>query len=439
MTDMRESANAHRLSFDIVPQLFFLALFPGLFVYHLLAATGIVPLVLGPGWSVVNGVAAVGLGFFLLREPKRHAPFLALVVVIVVYAGIYALVGENEWQRSKTMLLESGKLAVGLVSLYCIGFLLTDTEQFRRALLVALAFMAAATFVFIDPVTMTFIAIDRWDAPIGTAGYQWFAQSFSLTAIVALALTRDGRVQAVIIGVAVPTLFALFSRSEFLGFVIVVTAWCVVQGLRLQFRPIGLAAGSIAVGFAVLFVVASALPPVQQVGAERRHERERAYLEKYKLSPDKWWGKRYTAAERQAEAFNLSESGSFQMRMEFLREGWSDIVASPFVGDYGGQMRGGRFGDYIHNVLSVWRQYGLFAFLLYVGLCTWAAWLTFRQVILLGSKDHMWLFAFLITAYGCALIIATKSVFWPLPALAWGLVAARLPRRVDNTLIIHDA
>lgn len=423
------SANAHRLSFDIVPQLFFLALFPGLFVYHLLAATGIVPLVLGPGWSVVNGVAAVGLGFVALKDPRQHAAFLTLLAIVAMYAAWYSLFGETEWQSSKTMLLESGKLAVGLVSLYCIGFLLTDTEPFRRALLIALAFMSAATLIFVDPATMTFIAIDRWDAPQGTAGYQWFAQSFSLTTIAALALSRGGRTQAVVIGIAVPTLFALFSRSEFLGFTIVVVAWCVVQGRHWQFRPVGSMIVSIAAGFAVLFAASSVLPPVQQVGAERRLERQRI---------PEGLDARYSAAQRQAEVFNLSESGSFQARLELLYQGWPHIVASPFFGDYGGQMRDGRFGDYIHNVLSAWRQYGLAAFLLYVGLCTWAAWLTFQQVILRGSKDPMWLLALLVAAYSCALIVATKSVFWPLPAFAWGLVMARLPGRANNTLTVHD-
>lgn len=403
-----------RYSRNTAPQIAFLALFPLLFAYHLLAAMGVIPLVIGPGWSIINAIAAVWLGGTLLKRPERHRAFLALIAIIGVYAGGYYLLSDNEWQRNTAMLLESGKLITGLVSLYCVGLLLKNSDRFRRSLVVALVFMAAVTLIFMNPEEMTFIAIDRWDAPIGTAGYQWFAQCVSLTAIAALALSRGSRRKALVIGITVPTLFALFSRSEFLGFAIVVIVWCCVQAWRKQSHPVVLAAVSIAVGFAILFATARVLPSVEHVGAKQRMERAGVEL-----------SNQVSAADRQSEILNLPESASFQARLQMFYDGWSAIAASPLLGDYGGQMRdNGRFGDYIHNFLSAWRQYGMLGFLLYATLCLRAAFVTTRETLWRGNEDPMWMFALLATAYAVVLVVAAKSVFWPLPALAWGLATA---------------
>jgi hypothetical protein len=199
-----------------------------------------------------------------------------------------------------------------------------------------------------------------------------------------------------------------------------------VQLRQGKFRTIGLATASVVASFAVLIAVCSVLPPVKQVGAEQRHERERVQIEKLALRPPEAWGQRYTAVERQAETFNLPASKSFLERLGMLSDGWSHIVASPLIGDYGGQIRDhGGFGYYIHNALSAWRQYGLLGFLLYMLLSLQASFLTARETIWRGSQDPMWLLAMLVTVYAVALTFAAKSMFWPLPALAWGLVVAR--------------
>lgn len=52
--------------------------------------------------------------------------------------------------------------------------------------------------------------------------------------------------------------------------------------------------------------------------------------------------------------------------------GYDRILQSWFVGDFGGQLNatldeyGSRWGQYIHNVFSVWRQFGLIAFVIYI-------------------------------------------------------------------------
>lgn len=72
---------------------------------------------------------------------------------------------------------------------------------------------------------------------------------------------------------------------------------------------------------------------------------------------------------------DYSDDVSVNARMYLWRSGIYDIINHPVSGKFGGQLtshitdnRGQRWGAYIHNVLSYYRQFGLIAFSLFVGL-----------------------------------------------------------------------
>jgi len=59
---------------------------------------------------------------------------------------------------------------------------------------------------------------------------------------------------------------------------------------------------------------------------------------------------------------NLDKDRSVITRSYLLKEGLSGIERKWFIGDYLGQLRYGNLGSYIHNYLSLWRQFGLIPF-----------------------------------------------------------------------------
>ena len=113
-----------------------------------------------------------------------------------------------------------------------------------------------------------------------------------------------------------------------------------------------------------------------------------------------------------------------------MRKGWVDIKSSPVLGVYGGQMRepDGIFGHYMHNALSAWHQFGLLPFLIYCGLCFAPALVAGWRMYGGFSTDPMWTLTLYVGAFTLLLALLAKSIFWAMPALAWGLLARRVAR-----------
>jgi hypothetical protein len=113
-------------------------------------------------------------------------------------------------------------------------------------------------------------------------------------------------------------------------------------------------------------------------------------------------------------------------------------MRSPILGVYAGQVKAhGKFGDYVHNALGMWRSFGLVPFLLYIGLALAAVVTAAKRVIIEGADDPRWHFMLYVSVFCLLLIVGAKSIYWPLPALAWGLAlrskegATHLPANVQ--------
>jgi len=59
---------------------------------------------------------------------------------------------------------------------------------------------------------------------------------------------------------------------------------------------------------------------------------------------------------------------SFYLRELIMERNVDDIFNNWFLGDYAGQLRHGEFGYYIHNYLSLWRQFGIIPFVIFIAL-----------------------------------------------------------------------
>ncbi len=92
------------------------------------------------------------------------------------------------------------------------------------------------------------------------------------------------------------------------------------------------------------------------------------------------------ANRRMLAILYLSSDQSMISRNILLKEGILGIQKNWFIGDYAGQLRYGSLGSYIHNYLSLWRQFGILPFLAFLGLlgffimkCWRLFWTNIRQ------------------------------------------------------------
>jgi hypothetical protein len=101
------------------------------------------------------------------------------------------------------------------------------------------------------------------------------------------------------------------------------------------------------------------------------------------------------------------EDHSFYLREVIMERNMGDILNNWFWGDYAGQLRHGVFGFYIHNYLSLWRQFGLIPFLIFLALLApFSVWFV---KWLRGKKYQEYDFLFYMVLFLLVEIIFTRA------------------------------
>ena len=134
------------------------------------------------------------------------------------------------------------------------------------------------------------------------------------------------------------------------------------------------------------------------------------------------------------EVLDISSSKSWAGRLSLQRKALDQIAQNPLMGRFGGHVlredtgnyAKGHTGRYAHNALSAWVTYGLAGFLLYLFLTLFGFFVPAREVILKRQDTPLWTLAFMLNFVCLLLVIVSKPVYWPLPALGWGVLAQAL-------------
>lgn len=372
------------------------ALFPGFFFYHLLVATGAIPPVLGGLFGVVS---ALLFTLFVLKLPvdmvsllRRSPSYMLLIFVLFAYCFTwvllhYVFVSEGYIEEAALQAMES---LVVWVSLFFVGVHLPyESAQFRR--LIEISFIAIAGFLVffvIDTGRVMFYARAFYDIEesLPVVSYQGFALSALVVSVFMLSISRTVVAASGVVALSVFSLFILGARSEFYAYLLLLSMLLLVYSFKYV------------KWFAVSVLV------VVVVGA--------AVIIHFDTM----------IASRQLEVLDLSQSRSWSIRQQVESLAATQIAESPVMGFFGGAVAatGGR-GNYAHNALSAWVTYGLVGFLLFILAIALAAFKSFWYLTTRPRADAWWSASFAINFISMVLVLIAKSVFWPLPALGWGL------------------
>ena len=387
----------------------FLICFLGFFLYHTAAAYEIIrpPLPLGGWWSYSNLLCLTVLGLVMAGSgslmQRYHLPVYLLLTVVGAVAVWHVLYGGSPWQRLSLVAEESAKLLIGWAALYLIGYYIRPTRQFAIVLLVAVVVLFAITPFLVQ--TDPFSPLDANRLRFGgeVASYQFFSNSAVFIILAALAYAKNAKQQAVVVLLGGTTVFLLGSRAELLGLSLIAILWLwllAAASREVRWRVVG--------SFGVVLLTAGILVAI--VGAD--------------------------AIARYTDLLNFDTSRSWGERLVLLEDGLTDIGQSPILGNYAGQMasmaidttdsQNVAFGHYMHSTIDVWRQFGLLPFLIYFAMSiasvALGAYLVFVRKELTPNARLL----LLVSAYCLIVGLAAKPIYWPMPALAWGLAAARI-------------
>ena len=371
----------------------FLALFPGFVIYHLLVMGFDLPPALagffGPT-SALLLVAYAPLVPKLLRSSNRSAQLLFLAVLCLLAFLMAWSIVHRALLPSPTIteaFAQSWRAILLMAALFLVGlYLPLDSTLFQRFMGVLLGVGGVlVVWYYVRTGAPMFYARDFFGAEFG-ASYQGFARSALVVSILALLSQRSFAPRAIVVVFSLIVVWFLGARSELVGLAV---------ATLLYFGVIGLRSRSVQISGAVL------VPVIALLAAFNLEVME---------------------GSRHMQLLTLADASSWQARLAMNEVAVMQIRDSPVLGAFGGHISSfGSSGAYAHNALSAWVSYGLGGFFGYMTITLFATGHSLRRVMWKGDSALPWVSAAVFGMVVLVLVITTKSVFWPLPAFAWGL------------------
>lgn len=385
----------------------FFLLFPGFLIYHQLLAMELwQPSIRG----LYGPVSLASLLAFLVLLPRNRGwlgpclkeRYVLSVLVFLLYTLVWTvahylfLTGENIQLATP----QSLQTIIFWACLFLTGLLL-PLESKALKWMFFVVFLLALLFLLhfsISTGKLTFRAnwfYGQWGDDVAT--HQGYSRSALVILLFLLAVFTGIKVRIGLILSGAFVLFMLASRADFSAFLVVCLALSVIFGIK---KPLY---------FLILPIFFLVLSGMFLVAANIDDHITMILL------------------TRQLEIFNLFEATSWTNRMKLQEIALEQIAAHPLTGQFGGHVTAaGHIGKYAHNALSAWVSYGFFGFFMYLGLIGVAFWVSAHRFILKGQDAPVWIFAFLLNLLCLLLVMGARSVYWPLPALGWGLAAQGL-------------
>jgi hypothetical protein len=375
----------------------FIAVFPGYFIYHFLLATELIPAVLGGligNLSILIASYCIFLSFYLLRDSvwgglNLSRLFLCAWGFYFIWAvtGAFTVLGES---HAPTAIREVTAMLVYWLSMFFVGSMFKlDGWVSKTAFIVAasavIVCLIASVLLYASLLGPLMVFSPSDDAEVASSTYQGAGRSIVITSVVAAAYVSGQWRQLGILTLAVVVLLSLGSRTYLVAGSACLVFWACVAAVRHK----QLIALTLFVGL---------------VGTAAYSIRE------------------FVAETRAGELVDLAGSASWQDRVVVMDRAWNAIASNPFLGDFAYHIRNWGTGNYAHNALSAWPEFGLIGFLLYLSLLAIFAVTAFRRMF---STDPRWQAAVGLNVVTLVVILA-EPVYSLVPAVGWGFVVNAL-------------
>ena len=459
----------------------FFLLFPGYLFYHQSIAVGLIP----PFAAGLFGYVSLGtlLAFLVLLTCNTNwlkkitgNRYVQWVLVFLCYTSVwtmahYLFLGGDYITKASVQSLET---VIFWSCLFLVGLLLPlESRTLRWSFFISLvAILLYLLYFFASTDNTMYNAHRLYGNTEDVSTYQGFARSVLITLLLLMAVFRSFRARAFFMLGGVFILFLLISRSDFYAFLAVSMLVCVISGIKqpkyvmllllVSLEVVLLAVPDIAPRIGIYMESITPNEAIETPATDSPLSADTApplsreqSISSQQAAPDPDYspapGQTGTAPvtghaaresapgkaaapprlSRQFEVLDISTSKSWAGRLALQKKALGQIAENPLLGKFGGHVltedtgkfKKGHTGRYSHNALSAWVSYGLAGFLLYVSLTLYGCLVSARHVILKQRDEPLWMFAFTLNFVCLLLIIVSKSVYWPLPALGWGVLA----------------
>lgn len=379
--------------------LFFLLAFPLNFLYNFGYVKGWLPGIPGLGYPTTLHIILLFLLFYSLHYfqyffIKKYYSLFILYLLIAIIASIFGYIN-TYYEYSTAPLYQS---LWSIIYLYAYAFLtlflfekkIVGKNIFFYFLLIYF-FIA---FLNIKPNSTILFSLDRIaGASLGHINYQIVSFIFLITWFFYYFSCENPLLKKISLALIAILLIVSGGRSELFGFLFAYMYISIISFKNFTFKVnksllIISCLILVCLVFVLIIDIETLLEPLQR--------------------------------SRHLEINNLSTSSSWVARQKILETNLPYIFNSPLIGSFGSHFKIGS-GAYIHNFLSVWQQYGIIPFVMYLILIfTPFIHLTYQKLKYHSNSKTVNAALFLAT-YSLLLVLITKSVFWDYLGLSIGV------------------
>ncbi|WOE28758.1 O-antigen ligase family protein [Acinetobacter towneri] len=344
--------------------------------------------------SILGGILLVSqiLLYLVYRKKIINDNFLILLFIFIFYVFFWSLLNFFSYGGLFNFLatLQTLETLILWFSLLFIGYNLNFESKLKYFVLFSFWLSLFSTIIFsIQSNTImiyTKLFFENQDVDVG---YQYLSRALLVIIVFSSAFIEKDIWRSLLLIAGAFLLFSIGSRSEFFAFIFSIFFIFSINFLRIGFSI------KYIIGIFFLFGLSSFL--------------FYNYLDVFLES-------------RFSDILNMENSTSWNARENSQDVALKQIEEFPLFGKYGGHISEYGIRGYSHNILSAWVNYGLIGFLLYFSLVFYSFlyslkfYLTDKNV----SKG-LWVTT-ILSLISLILVISSKSIFWPFPALVWGML-----------------
>lgn len=382
--------HAMKISTSTIFETYLFLLFPGFFFYHVAHSLGYAPYFGWFGAFIAAGVAVIiakstfsafkGNPYINYSHLVISAPAAIFFILTASTIAINHLFNDSKYINLDGLVWNITNILL-MLGFYLIGKKLNirPGKKYKVALLASYLLFSYFTYTFYNSFNNTIVLPASEDSSGDIASYQSMAMCVLYTMIAICPFINSRKQKTTLLLSSILILYFIGSRTEFFLLCAITPIYIYINYGKKTLIAISLMA-SIAISYGIV-----------------------------------------TFGVNDRFASTINEFQSTSARTELMVSGVKGITENPLMGDYLGQVRiYGSTGAYIHNALSAFQQYGLFAFSLYIYLAISSAIIGIRYVKYAKNnvKVEILIYSSVISLLG---IIISKSIGWPLPALAWGV------------------
>jgi len=397
-----------KLRTGLIAFMAFVFSFPVVHLYTYHSGVQHIPRLPGSGIGYVELIFAIVLAYTFMvssggKLKYNVAVCIVLLTLFISYIIFIVLLHfRAEWIKSlnSRFTFYNIRVIVDYFIMFMIGLNLCKVERYRKIIIILFFVLVISTLMNLDP---RYYLIDRRNVLPNVEGmYLFLGDSFAVWAILTISISKRPWIRFVVIVLSIVCLYALISRASFYAFLIL-----------LPYIMFKLFRHKHFVFYFTILAILVVLSYLHLPWNTILHSRQ----------------------------FGMLISGirtSAIKRFIFLHAGLEDILSYWLLGRYGGQLEWfGTRGAYIHNYLSIWRQFGLFPFIMFVVMWGWVVALAARIGLKFrGIPESTALFFVLITAFVTILIVSARSHGNSLPFFVLGLFVSLL--RSGSVVIEHE-